>query len=928
MKTIPLHRLWPLAGAVLALLLLPGAVGLELSGQTSVNADVREKIRLLAEALKARDEGNLAVAKGNLETLIRMSPEDASLQRLLAAVNADMERQMQGQPRVYGQASGMTAETVLGTPATGNVAIASTGSIDSPDINRLLLAAQAQQGVARKEAERLFGVAKNQAEQGSYTQADATLVTALAGLPAIPANADLRENLTYYKNQLLLKQAREAIADGRLAEAERLIGDYERVAGADDDSRRMTDRLDKAKGTPQMQEMAAINPAFMAEQGQIEGLLVTARAQLINGDFAGAAETLRQAALVDPTHGQVKALQAEVAKQQAGETGQNYRASRAGMLNEVAQSWARPVIIEETGREEIRVEDSSPILDKLKRIVIPRVTFAGELSRVIETLGELSVQYDDPALAPADRGVNLVLIDPSGKDPRVNISLRNLSLARILEFVTKQVNYQYEVAEDAVIVSLGDASGGNASLVTEFFPVSRATVIRLTGFREIGPAQAAAVDPFAPQAPAESAGPSVNEEEEALKGFFERAGVPFQSVPGATLAFDGTQLIVTQTNRNLERLRNILRRYDQTKQVEIEAKFMEVQQGDLDELGFQWAFNADGNPLINPTTGAPVLDATGQPVMQYDNVFQTGNRSLNSAFSVDPNDAAINISGPIIGNNSFPAAPPTPPSAVDLGADVVKDLFMGTAIIGNDELQVIVRALSRKSGSDLLSSPRLTVLSGKTASIVVAQELLYPESYGDIQLPAPGGSREGSVSTIAIAAGTPQDFVMRNVGVEMEVTPTVEDNDNISLLLEPKVTEFEGFVEYGGPSVAVGGDGTVVTVPSGFYQPIFATRSVRTEVTVYDGATVIIGGLVREEVKTVTDKVPVIGDIPLLGRLFTSEGESSQKRNLLIFVTANLISPGGSPSRQNLRTVEPNTLFQNPVLLTPGGSATRETQGK
>jgi len=70
-------------------------------------------------------------------------------------------------------------------------------------------------------------------------------------------------------------------------------------------------------------------------------------------------------------------------------------------------------------------------------------------------------------------------------------------------------------------------------------------------------------------------------------------------------------------------------------------------------------------------------------------------------------------------------------------------------------------------------------------------------------------------------------------------------------------------------------------------------REVSTRVTIWDGATIVMGGLTREEVKKVEDKVPILGDIPLLGRVFRSRGESSQKRNLLIFVTASLVSPGG-----------------------------------
>jgi general secretion pathway protein D len=243
------------------------------------------------------------------------------------------------------------------------------------------------------------------------------------------------------------------------------------------------------------------------------------------------------------------------------------------------------------------------------------------------------------------------------------------------------------------------------------------------------------------------------------------------------------------------------------------------------------------------------------------------------------------------------------------------------------DIDVAIRALARKTGSDLMSAPKVTVLSGKRANITVAQELRYPESFGDIESTVSnsgGGSTELTAGSpaVAITAGTPQDFVTRNVGVEMAVTPNVENDDTISLILEPRVTEFEGFVEYGGPSVAISG-GTTVTVPAGFYQPVFSTREVSTEVTIFDGATVVMGGLTRDEVKSVNDKVPVLGDIPGVGRLFRSEGETRQKRNLLIFVTANLVSPGGSPARQGSRNVAPNSLFQNPTIATPSGSANR-----
>jgi general secretion pathway protein D len=449
-------------------------------------------------------------------------------------------------------------------------------------------------------------------------------------------------------------------------------------------------------------------------------------------------------------------------------------------------------------------------------------------------------------------------------------------------------------------------------------------VIRLTGFRDGGGSSSGPVDPFATPSSGGSSGPSQNDEVEALQSFFQSAGVNFD-LSGASLAFDGEQLIVTQTRRNLERMRTILRNYNEVKQVEIEAKFLEVSQGDLEELGFDWSLMGDAYQ-VRDEDGFPTFDTDGQPEVKYNRTFGTQNRNLNDGFGISSAQSAITVNGVIQAENSAPSLA----NAIDLGASVTNSLLdipTGWAVAGYD-VDFAIRALTRKAGSDLMSAPKVTVLSGKRANITVAQELRYPESYGDIESTASSsgsggsGTSGGGSAAISITAGTPQDFVTRNVGVEMSVTPNVENDDTISLILEPRVTEFEGFVEYGGPSVAITAD-TTVTVPAGFYQPIFSIREISTEVTIFDGATVVMGGLTRDEVKTVNDSVPILGDIPGLGRIFRSKGETRQKRNLLIFVTANLVSPGGSPARQNYRNMNANSLFQNPSIVTPSGSTNR-----
>jgi general secretion pathway protein D len=566
--------------------------------------------------------------------------------------------------------------------------------------------------------------------------------------------------------------------------------------------------------------------------------------------------------------------------------------TRSQLLDEVDSAWTRPQVVGK-GVESMGNGTQEQVLDRLKDIFIPKVEFRDlPLSQVVEALSEISTQH-----AEDENGLNIVLIDPQGHDPKVSILLRRLSLLRVMDFVVESVGFEYDAQEDAVVIR--PRQGPGFGLETDFYPVSRSTLIRLTGIHEAALSEPAdgLVDPFAPQETRPE--DQRRDTERSLKSFLQRAGVPFEGVEGADLAMADGQLIVTQTPRNHEKIRQLLRRYREVKQVEIEARFIEVQERNLRELGLEWTLvSGDG-----------------------DFRFGTNERDLATAFTIGQDERELVIDREGLNLPRIPQGAPVLPVTVDLAEEAGNLLNYG-GTLGELDVEAVIRALERQSGNDLLSAPKLTVLSGKTAEIVVAEEFRYPEMYGDTNAEVGRGDSNSGSAGVAITAGTPRSFTTRNVGVEMEVTPNVEENNSISLRLKPKVTEFEGFVEYGGTSVAIASD-TTVTVPSGFFQPVFSVRRVDTEVTIWDGATVVMGGLTREHAVRVNDKVPLLGDLPLLGRLFRSEGESTQKRNLLIFVTANLVSPGGSPAFQYLPGVEPNSLYQAPLLSTPAGLSGR-----
>ncbi len=642
--------------------------------------------------------------------------------------------------------------------------------------------------------------------------------------------------------------------------------------------------------------VAAAESPRAPDAAELEQRVAVGRSQYLAGDVAAAEKTFRDIAVIDPTNAAAGnfLLRIEHDKAQAGATDLEH--TRARLLEEVERSWQRPAVTASRAGDGVASAIVSPVAAKLNGIVLPTVSFTRmPIGQVVAALSAASEEFDATNQPP--KGVNIVLLDPENRAPLVTLTLRNAPLRRVLDFATEAIGYQYEMQADAIVVRPG---GETSSLETGFFPVTRATVLRLAGISERPPANAISSGKRAAAVSTRTeeeftAGAARGNEAVAMRAFLQQAGVGFDPVPGASLAYDGSALIVTQTPRNLERIRNILTRYRDVRQVEIEAKFMEVQAGALEELGVNWT----------------LMTKPGQLNVGAQAVYASGNRTLAGAFanrSSSQQGSIIRPEGTIVGSDgSTTVSPglnlpiinnaPQFPGTTDLAA-TAGPLAVVTGVIGEFDVTAVVRALSQQQGTDLLSAPKVTVLSGNPATITVAQEMRYPQSFGQTQSQVGTGSANGGGSAgVAITAGTPQDFTARNVGVELRVTPTVEeDGTSISLDLNPRVTEFDGFVEFGGPSIAISG-GTTVTVPSGFYQPIFSVRDISTKVTIWDGATLVMGGLTREEVKKVHDKVPILGDLPLIGRLFRSTGESAQKRNLIIFVTANLVDPGGAPKK-------------------------------
>jgi general secretion pathway protein D len=133
-----------------------------------------------------------------------------------------------------------------------------------------------------------------------------------------------------------------------------------------------------------------------------------------------------------------------------------------------------------------------------------------------------------------------------------------------------------------------------------------------------------------------------------------------------------------------------------------------------------------------------------------------------------------------------------------------------------------------------------------------------------------------------------------SLGPTLDVIPYISaDGYTVQMTIIPTITEFVGYDDPG-PFVPQAVTGAGISVISVLPLPRFRVRQVTTSAIVWDGQTMVLGGLISEDVQRFKDKVPMLGDLPIVGKLFRSEQSDRKKKNLLIFVTPTILDPAGN----------------------------------
>lgn len=263
----------------------------------------------------------------------------------------------------------------------------------------------------------------------------------------------------------LLAEALRARDDGDLALARAKLQAVLAIDPRDRSAQELLAGLDQAP-TKAVQVSGGTVSALLSPE-EVAALVRRGRSQFLAGEPTAAAQTFTRVLEAEPGHAEARGFLRRIAAAGVDANPARTRTS-AQMLNEVQRAWQRAEAVPERSAGPGAASAASPLLAKLDAIVLPSVSFSGmELGRVVNTLSVISEEFDGADAKP--RGVNIVLVDPANGNPPVSLTLRNLSLRRVLDFITESVGYQYEVQADAVVVRPG---GEQSALDTAFFPVS------------------------------------------------------------------------------------------------------------------------------------------------------------------------------------------------------------------------------------------------------------------------------------------------------------------------------------------------------------------------------------------------------------------------------------------------------------------------
>lgn len=614
---------------------------------------------------------------------------------------------------------------------------------------------------------------------------------------------------------------------------------------------------------------------------RINRLILAAESYYQANKYEEAIKALEKIYLLDPYNIRATTLLEKTYRKVYSYASMRHAADTQALVAMGEWSWVEPIRVESQDPMTLRKAEvklsKNPFTEKMEKIIFPK--FELQDSTIFDITKELSrrSKFYNPDGKTIDIIVQ-VTENEKNNNPKFkkksSVAFSNMPLSEILRYITLNFGLKYKIEDENVIV--GD---GIDNLILKSFSVRNdliASILAddLTAAAEetanMGGGRGVPTMPIGGgEATADGGGAAsgtINANGEKMKAFFRLRGIEFPE--GASILYSqrSNNLSVRNSEDNLRKLSELLDQLMviQTPMIMTEIKFIEINEKNYEELGFDWNFS--------------VTEKNAAPGSKPWNFFAN---SKNVRFG--ENTALIKDI------NIFPK-------------------IKGTVFGGQPNLKVTVHAISQNGRSEVLSTPRLISQSGQSASIKMVSATRYPDSW---EAPDIGTSNDNT-STVSFPVPDLGDDM--ETGIKMTVTPTVApDNRTITLDLHPEVITYLGHVNSSYPVLIEQGlyDDEGNRIPTNtqlfdVWMPEFGYRTLDVKVKVYDGETIVLGGIVQNDVERRNDRIPFIGDIPLLGRLFQDRQETAVKTNFLIFVTARLINHNGRPLNPLDNTATPN----------------------
>ncbi len=344
-------------------------------------------------------------------------------------------------------------------------------------------------------------------------------------------------------------------------------------------------------------------------------------------------------------------------------------------------------------------------------------------------------------------------------------------------------------------------------------------------------------------------------------------------------------LVVTAHTSEMKKIGGLIDQLDKaTDQVMIESKFIEVDGNNVRNLGVNWSslsgYGLSAGPAginysrTSGTTGSNGTTNTGtngtntSPTSGNNTTNTSNSSSAFSAGSGPPTNTLTSGNTSTTTTTSGTLTTGTVSQVLGNLASITDNLAVSrvtTAVFSAAQFNVVLSALQSLNSTKIVSNPTVVTLNNQEAIINVGEEDPIPQYTYNQQTGA------------YVVSG----FDFKPIGVILKVTPQVNARGFIHLTLAPEVSQKNGSISFSGTDI-----------------PIIGTRKAVTNVSLKDGYTMGIGGLMSKNSNKSTTKVPLLGDIPVLGNLFKSEGTTALTTDLLIFITAKTLSAEGAPIEQ------------------------------